>query len=1121
MELTLDGSLSESRDGRYSRNTPDATTVFGSKMTAEMSFTMIADQTRRDVESLHTDGEGNLLHGAGGVGDEMALTLINNTKIATENDADDMALTQIKDEVASVLSSWDDDMDITGTNDSKAGDWPSMMAAINDDMEMTNIDDSKMTEPYPVTGLSGSGNETHDADGNSSKPAVAQSSSTDPVVPPAVVGAEVSQNTSMEMTRIAASGVGLAEPSAVIDMEISLNNTVDGSKLVEASAVAMEMTQVAPSDGNTMVMDLSLKSMTMDLSSQKSTAMNMDLSQKSTTMDLSQKSMAMDLSRKSTAMDLSQKSTAMDLSQKSTAMDLSQISTAMDLSQKPTAMDRSGIQVVEPSTTVAVSAQNVVKGSADPTTNAKSFATVVPVTPVGKPPLGRPPRWSTASRSRRASRRATRSLHSESTTALNDSTPGNIVAVGNSDAIENSVRNVIAPVNVAAEDNVASVAAPGLGSSVASVTASGLGNNVASAAAPGLGNNVASAAPPGSVGAPDVGNMVTSVENTVAADISIASLSRRIHDVASVASQQGSVVRRNSLRNGGRRRSPKSLVHVPQRVSARVAGAVVSTPLSKRAGFVARHTPKLGGNVATPGTCTLRLQQPCDMELVDSYTMTSSPNPNPVAQEQSLSVPTSIETASDVVTNSTFTLTSVGTSSDDVSVGVTTMSRGDGGNWLQMQAQDTSLVPVDSSADTVASTDSTYAVRDDTVTPRTLRSGGKLAAAEETFVVQLDNSEKTTRSGRKRVAAVHGEMLWRTQCEDSQVEGDIGKSGRTTRSRRKRSLAEEDVIEVTPEKTTRSGRKRVPLGKKRNPLRASLIQKLRTQNEEANESVDVATPEMVEVEYRELPPAEQSAFASPQLTAVEDTLQGRQSLMMSPSGFTKFLVNLNCDKTLSEHTFSVDLESASPAVCVEVSSSGGEEEPCVVQGNSDLESSGVRGAEGQHTEQEGQHTEQEGPDASTTGCDDSSPVSHPSLHSVHHTPYSDQPLPSTNRSLAVDSPSVHVPSSEHHSLSHLPTSVSTPPQTEIVFCSVSPEAPSSPVVHSPTLPPDVAPDFAQGSPVIPSQKSDVTGNGFIRHVHALRTRSVEGGWLCARFVSLSKLEGLYMPLPNSVFCSKH
>lgn len=1001
MEITLDGSpaFSEIRCTNSSeprghdkgvRNFPETNVdldVLENK-TAVMSLSImsVVDQTAKDVQSVYID-KGNLLHrsGAGCDSDKM---LVNNTRMATEKAADDMVFTQIKDGVASILSSWDDNMEITSTEDNKVVE-VSAIAAVEDDMEMTNIEDSKVTETcLVVASISIPYSDMEMVQGNSTG-----GSKLEPAVP-------MMQNATVE----------LVESSVDVAMEMTRNTTMDSRKLVEPSVTG------ATSDSKFMY---------------PSAAVAMEM----TTTDIGK------------------------------VVDLCSVSVAMEISQS-TNTDNG--KVVEPSTAVTMeisqNTTNVEELSTDlstrvevPTTSSKvvgpsvSVIPVPTVTPVGKPPHGRPPRSSsTTSRSRRSTMFDKTSLSSEAA--------------------------------------VASVAIPGAGNNVASVDAPGIENHVSSITTPSVGSNV---------------------ENSSVVNVATPGIMSFARDTKSVATsgsgRNGTSVRHSSSKSHGCGLSPKPLVHVPQRVTSRVMGrgAMVSTPLSKRAGFVARHTPRFASNRVTRSTMssTSYLHQSCDMDLVDSYTLLDatpvgniaspccvggSPSPSrvdPVATESfteytdgrleqdllktsddlenvsPLSAATSTET--DAVTKSTLTLTSVGVQSDvSTQVAAATtgfMSRDDDdneGNWLQTHTQDTSLVLVDSSFGT--------------------------GSAEDTYGVKLVMSEKTTRSGRKRFPFAK---------------------------------------------------------KKRIPLRDSLIENLKALNKEVNGGVEVATPEMVQVEYREVvPPAEHSTFASPEVTTIEDTLRKRQSLMMSPSGFTKFLVNLNCDKTLSDHTFSVDLESTTPAACVEVSTMGGEGGPCIVQGarDSEQERSGVEGDDELCVVQGGRNSrsdtftqkesvyagERVSPSSPLALSGHTTSLSQPHSHiptgspSVH-TPSPDRPLPispgarvpSPNRSLSIKSPSVHAYSSDQP-LSHLRASVSTPPsslyddirtppQSEVVFCSVSPEAPSSPVIPAPSAlslpslhqisPPSLMPE---GSPVVQDQKPhDIAcRSAFIMHVHSLRAR---------------------------------
>ena len=122
---------------------------------------------------------------------------------------------------------------------------------------------------------------------------------------------------------------------------------------------------------------------------------------------------------------------------------------------------------------------------------------------------------------------------------------------------------------------------------------------------------------------------------------------------------------------------------------------------------------------------------------------------------------------------------------------------------------------------------------------------------------------------------------------------------------------------VQPEPPTKK-RKSNSKVKKRLSLRRSLIQNLRTQNEATGEMVDIESPEAIAVDYRDVKSVDNSIFDTPDITMVDEATLNRQSLMMSPSGFTKFLKKANCDKTLADETFSKELVSC-PVACIEVS----------------------------------------------------------------------------------------------------------------------------------------------------------------------------------------------------------
>ena len=324
------------------------------------------------------------------------------------------------------------------------------------------------------------------------------------------------------------------------------------------------------------------------------------------------------------------------------------------------------------------------------------------------------------------------------------------------------------------------------------------------------------------------------------------------------------------------------------------------------------------------------------------------------------------------------------------------------------------------------------------------------------------------------------------------------------------------VKEVSPVKSTQSGRKRKSLSrgkKKRNPLRASLIQKLKTQNEEVRENVEVDTPEMVPVESRDMaPPPQNSIFASPDATVcLDESRYRRQSLMMSPSGFTKFLVNLNCDKTLGEQDF-----TSCPAACVEVTTSADKESESVAL----LDGSGcghtAGGLEGTFTKDESQVTLTE--EVVCTGqMGDSTPslaeaeedVVCTGLAQDNHIPFveeivctetvfteevpvsSVQPIPHTP-ALAVMADGIFTPP-----LSQIvPSRVASHPCTLPAQRGVSSAAPP-PSVHqspvplpspSPDRTPSVSPHTLRGSgeEVMNSFNSD--SSSFIMHLHFLRIK---------------------------------
>ena len=311
--------------------------------------------------------------------------------------------------------------------------------------------------------------------------------------------------------------------------------------------------------------------------------------------------------------------------------------------------------------------------------------------------------------------------------------------------------------------------------------------------------------------------------------------------------------------------------------------------------------------------------------------------------------------------------------------------------------------------------------------------------------------------------------------------------------------------------------------KKSRSLRVSLLHNLKAQSEseEVGGAMDVETPEMVPVDCPKVGMQIQSSiFSSPELTVLDETTRhhNRQSLMMSPSGFTKFLVNLNCDKTLVDQSVNEEME-VSPGAHVEVPTVQEEEmeeetlnEKPKDDGSQDISSANLAGKRVESL------TQLDVPDVTPSFSIPNLP-----LHDDHsaYTPSSTSPV--DNHCLEATYPSCTLPQAPHllpqssdavpQDSDKLPSSAppevvysylpSSPTPSDTICSPMSSDFLSSPLC-SPTVQPeqDVYPSTALLSqPLSQGETSNkdiqnlessaslsVSSDVFIAHVHSLRSR---------------------------------
>ena len=575
-----------------------------------------------------------------------------------------------------------------------------------------------------------------------------------------------------------------------------------------------------------------------------------------------------------------------------------------------------------------------------------------------------------------------------------------------------------------------------------------------------------------------------------------------------------------------KRKSPMP-VHVPRTIGTKTVA--VSTPLNSRASYVSRHTPTFSGGragisfekptnnnsvVSSLGRSNPlpheNYQQQCDdMEIAHSCLGEDSIHTHPLGAPSSPNNRLGVDPRDEIGSVSSLTSGPSAQHQSEVDgfAGMDSKNRrskssydGGGGGGGGPSVSEKNGSQKSSDFETVSSL-SDLGNTNSTVSPPTTSTSteGNMTSIAPAFII---SSNRTTPTGGNWLEDQDSSFNLIESSGEFQANSE--EFSETTATKTAVLLVKEEQRCPTPPASVKRRKSPFKRKKRKTPktqiLRPHLLQGIN------NNIVDIETPETVQIECRDEATTQASLFDTPELTIIDEATLRRQSLMMSPSAFTKFLTTLNCDKTLGDQTINQELLSC-PGACVEVSTAGEEED--ALKGNDDpMElTSGGNLSEATDKSVVAQLADRDSPTTES--------VSH---HSENHDSSCDEmevsrfdtpPPPADTHSFSrpLTSESNFLPLSSHsspHPPPQLPETRSSLPPSEILSSPLhSPSSPphSEPSTHasdtllSPPHPPDMNSTDEDSSLSSKAEEvgnnfltRDVGGNSFIMHIHLLRAR---------------------------------